>query len=140
MSRFAPDAAVVAAPVEPPGSHSSRTDRESIRAFQRALFGTLTDFAPQGLPLVEGRLDSLNGQAVAVLVYERRRHFTNVYGLARSRVADVNVSEIARQGYSIIHWTRAGMNWWVASDLASNELESFANFVREGRATVPATP
>jgi hypothetical protein len=29
------------------------------------------------------------------------------------------------------HWTRAGLEWWLASDLNSNELEGLAGLLRQ---------
>jgi anti-sigma factor RsiW len=98
----------------------------------------VTDFAEQGFPLAGGRLDSVNGRAVAVLVYQRRQHLINVYMWPVPGVGDAVVNESARQGYNMIHWTRAGMNWWVASDLNSGELGTFVNLVRAAPASVPA--
>jgi anti-sigma factor RsiW len=100
----------------------------------------VTDFAPQGFPLTGGRLDSLNGRAVAVLVYQRRQHLLNVYVWPASGVPDAGVSESARQGYNMLHWTRAGLNWWVVSDLNRDELNSFANLLRAAPASVSAAP
>jgi len=100
----------------------------------------VTDFAQQGFPLTGGRLDSLNGRAVAVLVYQRRQHLINVYVWPAPAVADTRVSQTVRQGYNMIHWTRAGVNWWIASDLNAAELDSFANLVRAAPASVAATP
>jgi anti-sigma factor RsiW len=99
----------------------------------------VTDFAQQGFSLAGGRLDSLNGRAVAVLVYQRRQHVINVYVWPAPGVADAGVTQNTRQGYNIIHWTRAGMNWWLASDLNAGELDSFASLVRAAPASVPAT-
>jgi anti-sigma factor RsiW len=100
----------------------------------------VTDLAPQGFPLTGGRLDSLNGRAVAVLVYQRRQHLINVYVWPASGLPDAGVSEGARQGYNMLHWTRAGLNWWVVSDLSSGELNGFANLLRAAPASVPAAP
>jgi anti-sigma factor RsiW len=98
----------------------------------------VTDFPAQGFPLAGGRLDSLNGRSVAVLVYQRRQHLINVYVWPAPGVSDAAVSETARQGYNMIHWTRAGMNWWLASDLNAGELGTFVNLVRAAPASVPA--
>ncbi len=100
----------------------------------------VTDFAQQGFPLTGGRLDSLNGRAVAVLVYQRRQHLINVYVWPAPGLGDVNVGETVRQGYNMLHWTRAGMNWWIVSDLNAEELKSFANLLRAAPANVRAAP
>jgi len=100
----------------------------------------VSDFAQQGFPLTGGRIDSLNGRSVAVLVYQRRQHLINAYVWPAPGSADANAIETARQGYNMFHWTRAGMNWWVVSDLNADELKSFANLVRAAPASVPATP
>jgi anti-sigma factor RsiW len=100
----------------------------------------VTDFAQQGFPLTGGRLDSLEGRAVAVLVYQRRQHLINVYVWPASGVTEAGVGESIRHGYNMLHWTRAGMNWWVVSDLNAAELTSFTNLLRAAPASVPAAP
>ena len=100
----------------------------------------VTDFAPQGFPLTGGRLDSLSGRAVAVLVYQRRQHLINVYVWPAPGSADASVGESVRQGYNLLHWTRAAMNWWVVSDLNLDELKGFANLLRAAPASAPAAP
>lgn len=100
----------------------------------------VTDFAQQGFPLAGGRVDSVMGRAVAVLIYQRRQHLINVYVWPSPGSGDAGFGQTARQGYNIMHWTHGGMTWWLASDLNAGELESFANHVRAGPASAPATP
>ena len=94
----------------------------------------VTDFATQGFPLAGGRLDSVNGRPVAALVYQRRQHLINVYVWPAPDSADAGVSKTERQGYNLMHWTRAGMIWWATSDLNAAELESFVTLLRAASA------
>jgi anti-sigma factor RsiW len=87
----------------------------------------VADFAALGFPLTGGRLDSVNGRAVAVLVYQRRQHLINAYVWPSPGSANSSVTATALQGYNILHWTHAGLEWWLASDLNSQELEGLAN-------------
>jgi anti-sigma factor RsiW len=99
----------------------------------------VTDFAGQGFPLTGGRLDSLDGRAVAVLVYQRRQHVINLYLCPAPGAADSGLRESFRQGYNLIHWTRAGMNWWLASDVNAAELRDLAGLLH-GATTAASTP
>ena len=97
----------------------------------------VTDFAGQGFPLVGGRLDSLNGREVAVLIYRRSQHVINVYVWPAEGSGDAAVAKESRQGYNLMRWSQGGMSWWVVSDLNANELETFANLLQAGPASAP---
>ncbi len=90
------------------------------------------DFKERGFELVGGRLDYLDGRAVAALVYRRRQHTINLFvwpvpgGAERSEVA------LSQQGYNLVHWTQAGMDFWAVSDLNAADLAQFAGLVRAG--------
>lgn len=98
------------------------------------------DFSPpvvnltsQGFPLVGGRLDYLNGRAVAAIVYRRRKHLINVFIWPRAGTGGglgATAKETALQGYNILHWTKSGMNFWVVSDLNTQELREFSELLR----------
>src|SRR5258708_9654625 len=77
----------------------------------------VADFAEQGFPLIGGRLDSVEGRTVAALVYQRRQHLINLYVWPSPGSRDSSASLTARQGYNMIHWTRAGTAWSLASDV-----------------------
>ena len=91
------------------------------------------DFSSQGFPLIGGRLEYLNNRAVAALIYQRQKHFINLYiwpaeeSNARSEVAT------KRQGYNLLHWTNSGMTYWAISDLNGVELREFARLVQEAQ-------
>ncbi len=86
------------------------------------------DLAAQGFPLAGGRLEYIDGHAVAALVYQRRRHVINLFTWPAAS-AD-GEGEFSRNGYHVIHWTGAGMNYWAVSDLGPEELRQFASLYR----------
>jgi anti-sigma factor RsiW len=90
---------------------------------------TVIDLAPQGFPLVGGRLDYLNGRTVAVLIYRHNQHPINLY-VWPSTDRDSAPQVQNRQGYHLLRWTGGSMEYWAVSDLAANDLESFVGTLR----------
>jgi len=88
------------------------------------------DLADQDFPLFGGRLDYLDNQKVAALVYKRHKHVINVFVWPQAGASDETTQELTRQGYNLIHWARGGFNWWVISDLNLQELREFAGLLR----------
>jgi anti-sigma factor RsiW len=93
---------------------------------------TKLDFAPpvvdlssEGFPLVGGRLDYFDNRPVAALVYQRRKHFINLFvwpgeaGAARPTMA------MSHQGYQLLHWADPDFNYWAVSDVSANDLQTF---------------
>ena len=89
------------------------------------------DFAGRGYPLLGGRIDYVHGRAVAVLVYQRRRHLINVYLWPRTHGASGERMPVTRQGYHLLHGTTGGYVYWMVSDLGVSELSEFAGLVRQ---------
>ena len=85
------------------------------------------NFAELGFPLEGGRLDYLQGRAVAALIYRRGKHPINVFIWPDSdRITWRDASTIAvRNGYHIGHWVQGGMVFWAVSDLNEAELSKF---------------
>jgi anti-sigma factor RsiW len=82
------------------------------------------DLANAGYPLLGGRLDYLNGRAVAALTYGYRKHVVNVFVWpAGGEAAPV---ESARQGYSLLRWKRGGMEYVAVSDAGPGQLAPLA--------------
>ncbi len=90
----------------------------------------VADFAEQGFPLIGGRLDSINGRTVAVLIYQRHQHVINAYVWPSGGPPNSSVTAATLRGYNILHWTKGGLEWWLASDLNTQELESLARFIQ----------
>jgi anti-sigma factor RsiW len=90
------------------------------------------DFAPavvdlggDGFPLVGGRLDYLDNRTVAALVYQRRKHFINVFAWPAESGRTETAKTMTRQGYHLLHWVDSDINYWAVSDVSDNELQTF---------------
>jgi len=83
------------------------------------------EFAPQGFPLVGGRLDYLDGRVVAAIVYKRRLHTVNLFVRPAGALASPRAFTARRQGYSLARWTSGGLEYWAVSDVAPEDLDAF---------------
>jgi anti-sigma factor RsiW len=54
---------------------------------------------------------------MAALVYQRRQHFINLFIWPEVVERGGKIGLVARQGYNLIYWHRAGMAYWAVSDL-----------------------
>ena len=102
------------------------SDRHTVKPW----FQGKLDFAPPvpDIPeLVGGRLDYLNGRPVAALVYHRRRHQINVFVWPSPATAPPSLH--STNGYQVVHWSAAGMEWWAVSDMNGPELVDFAKSI-----------
>ena len=82
------------------------------------------DLAPQGFPLIGGRLDYVGSRPVAAIVYKRRQHTINLF-IWPSSDSDDGPREITINGYNVVHGTRSHMAYWAVSDLNAGELKQF---------------
>ncbi len=85
----------------------------------------VVDLASRGFPLVGGRLDYLDGRAVAALVYRRQKHTINVFVSPQQDGAPPTIEQQSIRGFHVRHWTRGGMSFWAVSDLNDAELNEF---------------
>jgi anti-sigma factor RsiW len=83
----------------------------------------VVDLTAQGFTLIGGRLDYLDGKAVAALVYRRRVHVINLF-IAQGAERHAPAIETL-QGFNIRRWTEPGFSLWAVSDLNADELEDF---------------
>lgn len=96
------------------------------------------DFAGRGYPLLGGRLDYVDGRAVAALVYGRRQHVINVFLWPEEKGQGASLGTRTRQGYHLLHWTGAGYSYWVVSDLGPEELAEFAGLLAQAEVAAGA--
>ena len=80
------------------------------------------ELAPDGFPLVGGRLDSIDGKTVAAIVYKRRLHTVNVFVWP---VDGGSERAFAKDGFAVREWTRNGLRFAAVSDIPAAELRQF---------------
>jgi len=86
---------------------------------------TVKDLTTSGFQLVGGRLDYIDNHPVAALVFRHQQHLINLFTWPAHREKDQRVQSLTQQGYHVIHWTQAGMEYWAVSDLNEQELQEF---------------
>jgi anti-sigma factor RsiW len=92
------------------------------------------DLASEGFALTGGRLDMLNKQRVATLVYSHRLHTIDVFVRPESAPAPSTLRTV--RGFNVVHATGAGMDWLAVSDVSADELTQFVQRLAQ-RAPTP---
>jgi anti-sigma factor RsiW len=95
------------------------------------------DLTASGYPLVGGRLDVLDGQNVAAIVYGRRKHFINLF-IWPATGRTLPSRPYTLNGYHVLGWTKGGMNYLAVSELGDQEFEDFAKMIQDQ--TAPSRP
>ena len=85
----------------------------------------VVDLSQQGFPLIGGRLDYLDNRPVAALIYQRRKHFINLFVWPAESNAAKATKTISRQGYQLLHWVDSDFNYWAVSDVNADDLQTF---------------
>jgi anti-sigma factor RsiW len=85
----------------------------------------VVDLASEGFPLIGGRLDYFDNRPVAALVYQRRKHFINVFVWPGEAAAARPAMAMSHQGYQLLHWADSDFNYWAVSDVNVNDLQLF---------------
>ena len=89
------------------------------------------DLAQAGFPLAGGRVDVVDGEPAAALVFRHGRHLISLVSQpvrrGRSRPADPSVED---RGFQVREWTLGSMRYWAISDVAAEELDNFETAAR----------
>jgi len=85
----------------------------------------VVDLSGEGFPLIGGRLDYLDNHPVAALIYQRRKHFINLFIWPTTPGTTETKKTMTRQGYHLLHWVDPDFNYWAVSDVSNSELQTF---------------
>jgi anti-sigma factor RsiW len=110
------------------------SDRHTVNPwFQGRLpFATnARDFAEKGFALDGGRVDSLDGEAAAALVYRHGPHVVTLI-VARDAAGDAPPAWSLDAGYRIVTWRAGGLARTVIADVDADALEAFVALLRGG--------
>jgi mycothiol system anti-sigma-R factor len=88
------------------------------------------DLAQSGYPLIGGRLDVLDNRNVAAIIYQRRKHYINLF-IWPSISQAVPGHFYSLNGYHVLGWTRAGMNYLAVSELGEKEFRDFVKMIQD---------
>jgi anti-sigma factor RsiW len=83
-----------------------------------------------GFEMVGGRLDYLDRQKAAAVVYKRRAHVINLFVWPAAARAPRPPQALTVQGYHVLHWSDGDLTYWAVSDLNAAELREFAELIR----------
>jgi anti-sigma factor RsiW len=101
------------------------TDPEAVRAWfasQVKFVFPVRDFATDGFALQGGRVDMVQGRAVAALLYRNREQVFNVF-IWRTRESDGSAHAGTRQGCQWIDWRKDGLEFCTVSEATPSDLE-----------------
>ncbi len=88
------------------------------------------DLASAGFDLIGGRVDVLNGQPAAALVFRHGKHVISLISQPVGPLTSHPGGDTADRGFQVRDWTVGGMRYWAVSDIAPEELDAFEAAVR----------
>jgi anti-sigma factor RsiW len=122
------------------------SDRHTVKpwlANRTTVSGTIVDLAPEGFPLVGGRVTIVDRVPTPTLVYRHNEHVVAVTELpADAKVARGTGGIETIDGYHVARWSDPNLNYVAVSDMDEKALGEFIEAFRRGGgpATEPAKP
>ena len=121
------------------------SDRHTVKpwlADRTTISGTIVDLAPQGFPLVGGRVAVIDRIPVPTLVYRHNEHVVAVTELPRDAKGVRGAGGIETiDGYHVARWSDANLAYVAVSDMDEQTLSEFVEaFRRGGAGTEPTRP
>lgn len=87
------------------------------------------DLAPEGFPLIGGRVDLIGGKPVPVMTYRRNRHIISVTALEKVGGDTGPLPPV--DGTNVVAWAGGGLTYLAASDVNPGDLATFVRLFRE---------
>jgi anti-sigma factor RsiW len=97
------------------------------------------DLTAESFTLLGGRLDYVDSEPVAAIVYQRRKHLINLFVAQHLGAKHLRPNAKTIQGYNCRHWTQDGLDLWAVSDIGGGELDEFIQKITV-RLHPPAAP
>ena len=122
------------------------SDRHTVKpwlANRTTVSGTIVDLAPEGFPLVGGRVTIVDRVPTPTLVYRHNEHVVAVTELPVDAKLARGTGEIETlDGYHVARWSDANLAYVAVSDMDEKALGEFIEAFRRGGgpATEPAKP
>ena len=91
----------------------------------------VSDFSEKGFALIGGRLDTIDGHTVAVLVYSRRKHLINVFVWPYREREFSFATSGAHQGYNWLRRQSGDMELCLVSDASATDLRELKDLIRQ---------
>src|SRR5438132_3810603 len=85
----------------------------------------VVDLSGEVFPLIGGRFVYLDNHPVAALIYQRRKHFINLFIWPTTPGTTETKKTMTRKGYHLLHWVDPDFNYWAVSDVSDSELQTF---------------
>lgn len=95
----------------------------------------VADFTSQGYVLTGGRIDYLEHQRAAVVVYRHGRHIINVFCWAAPK--GLLPRNVTRHGYHLAFWKSGDLAYAAVSDTGWDELQGIERLLRDLGAAAP---
>lgn len=89
----------------------------------------VVDLTATGFPLIGGRLDMLDGQPVAAIVYQRRKHYINLF-IWPATMRNIGNVTAFKNGYHVRGWEKSGLNYLAVSEIG--DLNAFVDEIQKG--------
>ena len=118
------------------------SDHHTVKPFLSSKLGFSPPVSELSLPgsvFIGGRVDYLDGQPVAALVYRQGEHLVNSF-IWPSKDSDSRTKYSSERGYRLAHWSSSGMTHFVVSDVNSQEFQAVVKAIQDARPDAGSEP